>query len=162
MRSQLVAAATFRAGLSLVEVVIVIGVIGIMAAIGVPVISNLFRSTGGEVAQRNLNLLNGAVRAFSQANWELAVDPGADTDDEQAVYQSLRYRNPANPSPGSPYLEANVNFVTSMTADSFRARWNGNVFEMLLPGQEGEGIDLLEMMGTAGPAYLTNNPVPPQ
>lgn len=145
---------------SLTEVIVVIAVIGIMAAIGIPMISNGVSSSSAETAKRNMNLLNGAVLTFNQANWELVLATSSDSDDEQKIFDSLRYRDAVNPSPGSPYLPPNATFVASSATTTYRAIWNGRMYEFAPPGSNGTGLDLMNIMGTIQ-AAPTNTPVPP-
>ena len=88
--------------MSLVETLIVIAFLAIVAAISVPSISGLVSSSNYQTATRNLNYLNGAVIAFNQSNWELVLATSGGSDDEQKIFDSLRYRNATNPAPGSP------------------------------------------------------------
>lgn len=145
---------------SLTEVIVVIAVIAIMAAIGIPMILNGVSSSSAETAKRNMNLLNGAVIAFNQGNWELVLAASSGSDDEQKIFDSLRYRDATNPSPGSPYLPPNATFVASSATNTYRAIWNGRMYEFAPPGSNGMGIDLMNIMGAIQPAP-TNTPVPP-
>lgn len=149
-------------GISLVELLIVIAVIGIMGTMGVMVMRNVLPTSSAATAERNLNFLNGAVVAFNQASWELVLAAASGSSDEQAIFNSLRYRDEANPSPGSPYLPATTVFVASSSSADYRAVWNGRMFELVMPGTAGVGIDLLKMSGAAAEAFVTSTPVPRQ
>jgi len=150
------------AGMSLTEVLVVICFLAIVAALAVPSISNVLFSSSLETANRNMNLLNGAVLAFNQSNWDLVLTTSAGSDDELAIFDSLRYRNPdvRLASPGSPYLPPNATFVATSASNTFRARWNGRMFEILPTGTGGTGLDLMKVMGVIQ-AAPTNTPVPP-
>ena len=149
-------------GFSLAEIVVVIAVIGIMAGIGIVVMTGVISGTSSQTAERNLNYLNGAVLAFNQANWELVLATNSGANDEQAIFNSLRFRDTATPSSGSPYLPATTVFVVSSNTADYRARWNGRMFEITMPGASGVGINLLRMSGAAPQAFVTNTPVPRQ
>lgn len=135
---------------------------GILAVIGIPLITGVLPSASRETAERNLNWLNGAVVQFNQANWELVLAPASDASDEQAIYNSLRFRDPLAPTPGSPFLPSHAVFNTSSASNAYRAVWNGRMFQLVGPGSAGTGIDLLNLSGTPGPDFLTNTPVQPR
>ncbi|MBE2204257.1 MAG: prepilin-type N-terminal cleavage/methylation domain-containing protein [Chthoniobacterales bacterium] len=149
------------AGFSLTELLVVIAVLAIIAGIGIPAIIGVFSSSNQEVARRNLNVLNGAVLNFNQSNWELVLAAASGSDDEQKIFDSLRYRAATNPTPGSPYLPENAAFVATSGTNTYRARWNGRMFEIVVPGTNGTGLDLMKMMGAVS-ASPTNTPIPPQ
>lgn len=148
-------------GMSLTEVLVVICFLAIVAALAVPSISHVLFSSSYETANRNMNLLNGAVLAFNQGNWDLVLTTSAGSDDELAIFDSLRYRNPDArlAAPGSPYLPPNATFVATSATNAFRARWNGRMFEILPTGTAGTGLDLMKIMGVIQ-AAPTNTPIP--
>lgn len=131
--------------MSLVELLIVIGAIAVLAGLAVPMIRGLLPAASTEVAASNLRLLNRAVIAYNQANKELlrASDEG-DTD-EIFIFNKLKERD--NAVPGSPFLKENVHLATSSDEESYRASWNGRMFQILTPGTEGAGLDLLKIAG---------------
>jgi type II secretory pathway pseudopilin PulG len=153
-------------GMSLTEVLVVICFLAIVAAVAIPSISNVLFSSSYETAKRNMNLLNGAVLAFNQGNWDLVLTASAGSSDELAIFDSLRYRNPdvRLAAPGSPYLPPNATFVASSTTNTYRARWNGRMFEILPVGTNGTGLDLMKIMGaiqdppTSTPIPRSTNP----
>lgn len=151
-----------RRALSLPEIVIVVAVIGLLAAIAIPLMSRVTTGSERAVATRNLDVINGAVLAFNQSNWELVLTAAADTSDERAIYDSLRYRAPTNPSPGSPYLTDTTVFAASTSSETYRARWNGRMFELLLPGTAGEGWDLQRLQGSVQSPNTSVTPIPAQ
>lgn len=148
------------AGFSLMEVVVVIAIIGVMGAIAVPIMSNQLAAASQRTASRNLNLLNAAVIAFNQGNWELVLTNTSGSTDELAIFDSLRFRDAVNPTPGSPYLPPNATFNASSATSTYRAVWNGRMFELVSLGASGTGLDLLRMMGSVQ-AAPTNTPVQP-
>jgi prepilin-type N-terminal cleavage/methylation domain-containing protein len=147
---------------SLPELIVVVAVLAIFAAIAVPSISGVFGGSQRNTAERNLNMLNAAVSAFNQANWELELAPAGGSSDESAIYRSLRYRAATNPSAGSPYLPISTRFVASSDSNTYRAQWDGDIFRLLPPGVTGTGIDLLEIHGMDLTPNATNTPIPPQ
>lgn len=150
-----------RQGFSLTEVLVVIAFLAIVAAISIPQMIGVFTGSSLDSATRNLNYLNGAVIAFNQSNWELVLTASDGSNDEQRIFDSLRYRDAANPAPGSPYLPSTATFVASGSSEDYRAQWNGRMFELLAPGTEGTGLDLMEIMGSTIQEAPTNAPVPP-
>jgi type II secretory pathway pseudopilin PulG len=147
--------------MSLTEVLVVIGFLAIIAAVSIPNMLGVFSSSKYETARRNLNLLNGAVIGFNQANWDLVLASSGGSDDEQKIFNSLRYRAEVNPAAGSPYLPPNADFVSSASTNDYRAKWNGRMFEIVVPGSNGTGLDLMKIMGSSIQSNPTNTPVPP-
>lgn len=129
---------------------IVIAVIGTLSGIAIMSMIGVEKYSAAAVAQRNLDLLNGAVNSFNNANWKLPVAVSGGGDDEQTVFHSLQYRDALNPAPGSPYLPAHLPLATSSSAETYRATWNGTYFQMTEPGVDGTGIDLEAMGKGAG------------
>jgi prepilin-type N-terminal cleavage/methylation domain-containing protein len=140
---------------SLPEMLVTVAVIGILAGIAVPVVSNLVPSSRLETARRNLNLLNGAVVAFNQASHELSLEASGDSTDALAIIRSLQYAAPSgsvNFTPGAPFFDPLAAVEVTSSDDSYRARWNGRVFVLLEPGVAGSGVDLLRLAGKASSA----------
>ncbi|MFZ4775019.1 MAG: pilus assembly FimT family protein [Terrimicrobiaceae bacterium] len=148
-------------GMSLTEVLVVISFLAIITAVSVPSILGLVTSSSSRTAERNLNYLNGSVIAFNESNWELVLAASGGSDDERAIFDSLRYRAPTNPAPGSPYLPPTATFEASTVSTTYRAKWNGRMFEIVIPGSNGTGLDLMKIMGSSIQANPTNTPVPP-
>lgn len=149
-------------GLSLTEVLVVLAFLAIVAAISVPSISRLVSDSSYETAKRNLNYINSAVLSFNNSNWELVLATSSGSDDEQKIFDSLRYRSATNPAAGSPYLPETATFVASSDTSTYRAMWNGRIFGIVVPGSNGTGLDLMKIMGSSVQASPTNTPVPPQ
>jgi prepilin-type N-terminal cleavage/methylation domain-containing protein len=140
---------------SLPEMLVTVAVIGILAGISIPVISNLVPSSRLETARRNLNLLNGAVVAFNQASHELSLEVAGDSSDEMAIIRSLQYAAPQNSlnfTPGAPFFDPLAAVEVTSADDSYRAGWNGRVFVLIEPGASGSGVDLLRLAGKASSA----------
>ncbi len=151
------------AGYSLVEIVVVVFGIAILSGIAIVAFSGSFEGASLSTAQRNLNLLNGAVTSFNNTQWEIILSPAPETSDEAAVFYTLQFRDPTNPAPGSPSLATTMPYAVTSNEDKHRAIWNGRAFQMLVPGIPGAGIDLAALagnLGTGPPANFT--PIPPQ
>lgn len=134
-------------GMSFTEVLVVLGALAVLVGILIPSIVNVVPNSRQSTAQANLEQLNKAVLKFNQINWDLvlAADAGS-SDDEQAIFRSLQYRDTANPAPGSPYLEPTLTFVATEDDGVHRAAWNGRMFELIPVGTAGTGLDLSEML----------------
>lgn len=130
-------------GFSFAEMMVVLGVLCIITAIIVPTVSNVLPGTRASMADTNVNTLNQSVLKYNQANAELTVAAVSDGSDEQAVAAALQTRDAA--APGSPYLAPEMAMVVASDAGSYRAVWNGRMFEVLSPGQAGTGLDLMRM-----------------
>jgi len=141
--------------MSLPEIMIVIAVLGILAAIAIPNISGVLSGSQDATATSNLAVLNQAVLKFNQANWDLvlAADEGS-VDDEVAVFRSLQYRS--TNYFGSPYLSPSIAMMTNNSPSSYRAIWNGRMFQATNAGSV-SGIDLLKMNEGGTPAEFDAN-----
>ncbi len=131
-----------RRGFSLVEILVVVSVIGVMAAISIPAYQGVMRATKNTESEDFVESLNRAVRSFSLGNWDLPVVPdNAATTDEYAALRSLQFRWPASSlKPGSPYFSPKYNPQASNSTGEYRLRWNGRTFEVLRPGTVGSGL----------------------
>lgn len=123
---------------SLPELLIVIAVIGILAAIAIPNISGLRRAASREFSSDAVEVANRAVMHYEQANRPLGVEPAAGSADEAEVLAALTTVDPD--VPGSPFLEPSFPTESDNSSDTYRMVWNGARFELLLPGQVGTGI----------------------
>ena len=123
--------------------------LAIVAAICVPSITGVVSSSSYETAKRNLNYLNGAVIGFNESNWELVLAASSGISDEQAIFDSLRYRAATNPSAGSPFLPPTATLVATSDTSTYRAMWNGRMFSIVVPGSNGTGLDLMKIMGSS-------------
>lgn len=132
-----------RNAFSLPELLVTVAVLGILAAVSLPAIQGVMRGSQATLAERNVNKLNGAVQAFNQAGAEITTPAGETTEDEREVLGFLRTRDAIN-LPGSPFLEAYIQFPETSEESTFRAIWNGRFFEMRSPSQAGAGLNLLE------------------
>jgi len=140
-----------QSGVSLPELLIVIGAIAVLAGLCIPIIRNILPTASTEVAASNLRLINRAVLAYNQINTELVREPDEGDADEIIIFNALKHRDTVNPVPGSPFLKAGVVLVTSSSDEDYRASWNGRMFQLLTPGTEGAGLDLLRVAGGGEP-----------
>jgi type II secretory pathway pseudopilin PulG len=129
-------------GMSLVELLLVVGVLGVVGAVALPVYQSLIGESEEVIATDHVQALNKAVFQFTQNCWKPAqAADDAVTTDEFLVLRSLQYKFPASQmKPGSPYFDPRYNPATSSAASDFRIRWNGTTFELITPGQTGTGL----------------------
>ncbi len=146
------------AGFSLVEIVVVITIVGIMAFLLLPSFRELLPGSRYSTALANMELLNQSVLKFNQANWELVLtNSAADTINEEKIVRSLQYRGTeASASPGAPYLDPTLTINGTDDASTYRAHWNGHMFQLLDAGTAGDGLNLL-LMTSSGTSYTFPN-----
>ncbi len=131
-----------RAGFSFVELIITLAIMGLLAAVAIPVYSNVTKSSGETIATDHVESLNRAVAKFSQNCWRLpSPADNSVTTDEFVVLRSIQYRFPiSNPKVGSPYFDPRYNPTASSSTNDLRIRWNGTGFELLKTGTAGSGL----------------------
>ena len=132
-------------GFSLVELVVTIGVIGFITSIAIVSFKKVLTGTRASIAWDKAEIFNLGLKKYSQiAHDILTADVPNDSTDEFLVLRSLQWRDPADPSPGSPFYRPNYNPVASSDSDDYRIQWNGFVFEILKPGSAGTGLKIVE------------------
>ena len=122
------------------EVMVVIGALGIVAAIGIGVVTGLMQSSKYNTAAANLEMLNSGVRQYAHAVKELPTNSTVDQ-----VFTELKIDGSEDSRPGSPYLQSNLKVHSSSDSSTYRAKWSGYEFEMMAPGTGGTGLDLLKL-----------------
>ena len=132
-----------KRGFSLTEMVITIAVIGIMSAIAVPAVHNIQLGTKRGVSENLTQELNNATKKYGYAVSELRFSPvAASAADELAILRTLQYRDPGNPTFGSPYMRDDWNPVSSNSDEDFRLIWQGTTWAFLEPGTAGTGLKI--------------------
>ena len=126
---------------SLVELVVTVGVLGVITAIAVTYYGGTFDSSKNVVAGQMAETLNLGLKKYAQVNYEfnLAADD-ASADDELAILRSLQYRDALDPVPGAPFVRPDWNPVGSSDAEDYRLSWNGQIFVLIEPGTAGTGL----------------------
>jgi prepilin-type N-terminal cleavage/methylation domain-containing protein len=128
-----------RRGYSIPELMVVVAVLGILAAIAIPAMVGVLGSSKETTANNNLEYLNQAVWKYGHAGAQIA-NPAGQT---AAVLALLKTRDAS--MPGSPYVESNLSTNVSSDASTYRANWNGTNFELISPETGGTGLNLLQM-----------------
>lgn len=151
-------------GVSFAEIIVMIGVLGVLSAVLVASLRGVLPGADASSAESNLQMLNRAVLRFNQTNWELVLAQEPGTADEERIFRSLQYRASSNPAPGSPYLSPDLGAVATTDDTTYRAVWNGRMFELQGPGNATPGLDLLRMMEGGNGAQFGEGyqPVGPQ
>ncbi len=142
------------AGFSLVELIVTIGVLGVLAALAVVNYGGTLDSSKLVVAKEVAETVNLALKKHAQVNYafNLAADD-AGTTDELAIVRSLQYRNPSDPAPGAPFVRPNWHPVGSSSSEDYRLRWNGKIFVILEPGTAGSGLKVAFRASDYGENY---------
>lgn len=141
-----------RRGFSLVEIIVVIGVIAVLVGVLIPTITQVIPAARETVYEANLEKLNQAVWKYNHAMGEFEQSGKTGEGKALAVGQKLQEAGSRNPestnySPGAPYLEPTLSLVETSNDSAYRAEWNGRMFLLLEPGTTGTGLDLADMMG---------------
>ncbi|MEX2578577.1 MAG: type II secretion system protein [Verrucomicrobiales bacterium] len=135
--------------MSLVELLIVIAVIGILAAIAVPNIGNVVLGSKRGVAENVVETLNKATRQFGHSQWDLRTDPVAGSgEDEMHLLRTLQWREPDASSggelnPKGPFMRPDWSPSTSTSDEDFRAEWTGSSWKLVEPDETGVGLKLV-------------------
>lgn len=137
-RSRSWAGRSLRQGVSLVEVVIVIAVLGVLAALVLPELGDLLGYTQDRTAKNHLARLNNAVTSYSQSVVEIDTAANGGTSDEMTVIALLKARDES--VPGTPFLPNEWTATATSEDTEFRAQWNGYAFQLLYPGTSGSGL----------------------
>lgn len=128
-------------GFTFTEIVTVLSIIAILAAIAIPIYGNCLEKTRAAIARNLVETVNSGIHRFNEVNYELlftAVDASA--QDEMVILRTLQYRNPNNPALGAPYVRNNWNPVTSTSTNDYRLVWTGSLYKLVSPGQAGNGL----------------------
>lgn len=131
-----------RAAFSLVELVVTIAILGVLAAVALPIYSNVRRASESAIARDHVEALNRALTTFSQNCWKIPTVPdNGSTTDEFLVLRSLQYRFPSNDlKPGSPFFDPTYDPPPTSNSAFLRIRWNGKSFELIELDVSGTGM----------------------
>ena len=157
-------ASSYRcAGFSLVELVVAIAIIGFIASIAIVAYEKMIDGVRKSVAWDKGEILNLGLKKYSQIVHDMPTAANdSSTDDEFLVLRSLQWRDDADPTLDSPYVRQDYNPAVSSSAEDFRLRWNGFVFEVLNPGDTGSGLKVVDDGSDITTAYSFPSDYSPQ
>ncbi|MBE2282239.1 MAG: hypothetical protein IAE77_02115 [Prosthecobacter sp.] len=147
-------------GYSVSELVIVISIMGVLCGIAVGSFNQFLSGGKDALAAERQEFLNQGLHRFAQQNYELIFGSMESSGgDEMAVLRTLQYRNPDEDRAkiGSPYVDPCYNPISTSSADTYRLRWTGRMYELLKPGKTGTGI----LMNFEGTDFTTPFAFPP-
>ena len=130
-------------GVSLVEMLTTVGVIGVLTAIGLVVYKETWDDSKVVIAEENAERLNSAVWKYNQIRSLISIAGDNSASSDEAEVLALVQTRDAIKMPGSPYLSTNVSVAASSDDDDFRLLWNGRAFQLAEPGTAGAGIKLV-------------------
>ena len=133
-------AAASRHGFSLMEVLVSIGVIGILSAIAIPAISRTDKVARDEAANQIVTGINRAISTYRQCGSEITINANASSGaDESSVMALLTTADSG--VVGSPFL-VGTSWPSAESTDNqtYRVQWNGRFFVVVPPGTSGTGL----------------------
>ena len=130
-----------NAGLSLVEIMVVIGVMGVMATVGVSAFQNIQEKSKEQIARSVVEKLNKAVHDYNHAykpiDSPLVLNSAGDA---KLVLMSLQYRERDNPAVGEPFMRPDWKPTLTSDTTEYRYIWRGRNWDLLKPGETGAGL----------------------
>jgi hypothetical protein len=130
-------------GISLLEILITICVVGILAAVGLSAFDKIVPASKSTVAHSIVEALNLGVGGYGQFNGDGIRRVPADGDsaaEELDVLRALQWDSDIEPDPGAPYMRVDYNPSISDEIEDYRIVWNGHFFELREPGIPGVGL----------------------
>ncbi len=131
-----------QAAFSMVEVIVVIAIIGILAAVAVNSFDGATEASRKSVAMNRMKQLNNAVKEFGHAQW--ALDTGSETSDgkdELHILQTLQWRDTATEiGVAGPFFRTDWIPAISSDTDEYRLIWEGANFRLAGLDEAGTGI----------------------
>jgi len=132
-----------RRAYSVGEVMVVVGILGILAAIAIPSLTSAILPSKQLLAQNIVESLNQSVIRFNASNYELLFPGVAPSgQDEMLILRTMQFKDP-DPNKakiGAPYVRDDWNPDISNSTQDFRVVWMGNLFKLAPPGTAGTGI----------------------
>jgi prepilin-type N-terminal cleavage/methylation domain-containing protein len=140
-------------GFSMPEMVVTISIIGVLAAIIVVSMSDMVGNGKVVLAYQRMEMLNSGLNQMAMNGRQIATAPQLTSAlDENLVVMTLQMRNEM--LVGSPYVVPTYLPKASSDGTTFRLRFTGHRFELLLPGQAGTGLKVEFDGSDMGPARV--------
>jgi prepilin-type N-terminal cleavage/methylation domain-containing protein len=128
-------------GMSLIEIMVTVGILGVLASVGSVAFENIHEKSKEAIARSIVEKLNKATHDYNHAYKPLDT-PFLESSggDEKAILMTLQYREPVNPGVGEPYMRPDWKPVRTSDTDEYRYVWRGRNWDLLLPGESGAGL----------------------
>lgn len=153
MRAPRKARSSFLHGFSMPEMVVTISIIGVIAAIIVVSMSDMVGGGKTVLARQRMEMLNDGLNRMSMCGRQIATTPQlTSVQDENLVVMTLQMRDES--LAGSPYVVPTYLPKGSSDGTTYRLRFTGHRFELLLPGQAGTGLKVEFDGSDMGPARI--------
>ena len=132
-----------RWGFSMSEMVITIAVLGVLAAIVIPMLVGTITGSKEALANAKVEMLNQGLNEWAHSFKEYSFTPNnGSASDELTIVLDLEYRNP-NPNKtltGSPFVNPSYRPKESSSLADYRITWTGFRFKLIRPNSSGTGI----------------------
>ncbi len=149
-------------GISLIEMVVTVTVIGILAASSIGVYERIVDTSKRTVAENHVETLNQAVKKYVQLRSTDILSVPANTSssfEEFDILRAMQWNHPdaAQSDPGAPYMRPDYDPPLSGSASDYRAVWNGTFFQLAEPGEVGAGLKIVFDASDLGRAVVFPN-----
>lgn len=136
------------AGISLLEMIVTVTVMGILAASAIGVYERMFETSKKTVGRNHVETLNNAVKKYVQLRSTdiLSVPANSSSSlEEYDILRAMQWNHPdsAQADPGAPYMRPDYDPPLSGSTNDYRAIWNGTYFELREPGESGAGLKIV-------------------
>ena len=153
MRTHSMASKVRLHGFSMTEMVITISIVGVLATIAVISMSDMVGNGKNVLAQQRMEMLNSGLNQMAMNGRQIFTTPQLTSAlDENLVVMTLQMRDEM--MVGSPYVVPNYLPKASSDGTTYRLRFTGHRFELLLPGQAGTGLKVEFDGSDMGPARI--------
>jgi type II secretory pathway pseudopilin PulG len=137
----------------MVEMVTVISIIGVIAAIAVGSMSDMSTDSKTVLATNRQEMLNTALNQMAMCGRQVSNAPQLTSSrDEELIVMTLQMRD--ENLVGSPFVIPNYLPKSSSDITTYRLRFTGQRFELLIPPQQGTGLKIEFDGSDMGPARV--------
>ena len=127
-------------GFSMTEMVWVIAVMGILAALVITSVGSVWSGSRDTVAHQKAEMLNQALAKYAQTGQEITFPSNPSAASDEVVV--LHYLQARTGQIGSPYISPSYRPKDSSSSDDYRLIWSGTLFKVIPPGTTGTGIQV--------------------